>query len=325
MPESDRLKRGSRSNQIDGCDVAGTPSRTLSALVRFSSCCRRSGFRTVARKAIGGVLQGTRRVRDRSRLGSSPSIRSLSRASVERELAPDGVSSINVTRADLARFFEQSDYPYYYYRGKRRFVYGLWHYLGFQLTDLQAGQIVVDVGAQAGTWSTIARRLYKCRSYDLDIEYRSGIHGCRIGAGADAMPFGDGEVSYLVSFCAFNCFEGDADIRFAQEAARCLKEDGAVVIVPLCLTAEHTNIYDPLLGVPEASFDEGARREPWYGWGNRFGRWYSPRLLRERFLSQMPGARVELYEVLHDLEDVPWPGAMFCMVVRKSGRQAHPS
>jgi hypothetical protein len=171
--------------------------------------------------------------------------------------------------------------------------------IGFDRCALTPDATVIDVGAQAGVWGELARRNFGCTVYDVDLRYRRGVHGWRIGAGAGDIPLPDGTATHIVSFCAYNCFEARADEQFIAEAARLLAPGGKLVIVPLCIADEHVNLYDPAICQRAESFDQGARRVPWHGWGNNFGRWYDRRAFEDRVLRNADGLKLSVGRVRH--------------------------
>lgn len=188
-------------------------------------------------------------------------------------------------------------YPRYYYRAERRIRYSLWHHVGTELCGLDRASVVIDVGAQAGLWGAMIRRQFGCRVFDLDLEYRSGRHGFRIGAPAGSIPLDRGSVSHIVSFCAFNCFEGDDDTALIQEAWRVLAPGGKLIIVPLCIGDEYVNLYDPKLIGGVERLDRGARPAALMGWGNGFGRWYDRQAFETRILRHAHGFDAEIHRV----------------------------
>jgi SAM-dependent methyltransferase len=204
-----------------------------------------------------------------------------------------------VTHEDLARFQNQMKYPRFYYLAERRIRYSLWHHVGTELSGLDRTGVVIDVGAQAGLWGSMIRRHFGCRVLDVDLEYKPGRHGFRIGAPANSIPIESASVSHIVSFCAFNCFEGDDDTAMIHEAARVLVPGGKLVIVPLCIGDEYVNLYDPRLISGVERLDRGARPAAMMGWGNNFGRWYDRHAFETRILPHAGSFDVEIHRISH--------------------------
>jgi SAM-dependent methyltransferase len=151
----------------------------------------------------------------------------------------------------------------------------------------------------------LARRRYGCDVYDADLQYRPGVRGRKIGCEVGAIPFADRSLTCVVSFCAFNCFEGEADCAFLREASRLLKPGGRLVIVPLCVADAYVNLYDPDIVTDPDRLDDRAAHHAWHGWGTNFGRWYDRQAFRERFLDAAQGLTVRVVEVaLNPQEDV---------------------
>ncbi len=204
-----------------------------------------------------------------------------------------------VTECDLLDFQRRMDYPRFYYLAERRIRYSLWHYIGTELCGLDRSSLVIDVGAQAGLWGAMIRRHYGCRVFDLDLEYKPGRRGFRIGAPASNIPLESASISHIASFCAFNCFEGDDDSAMIREAARVLIPGGKLIIVPLCIGDEFVNLYDPRLLAGVERLDEGARPAAMTGWGNRFGRWYDREAFETRILRHAGAFDLEIHRVRH--------------------------
>jgi len=203
----------------------------------------------------------------------------------------------SIAPGELAAFMRDTNYPSHYYRTERRVRYALWHYVGLQLANLSERDVVLDAGAQDGIWGRIARRRHQCTVYDADLQYRPGVHGHQVGCEVGSIPLPDGSLTAIVSFCAFNCFEGDADQAFLKEAVRLLQPGGRLVIVPLCIGDTYVNLYDPAVMNRPENLDAGARHIPWTGWGSNFGRWYDRDAFERRFLNNVAGSAARIEQV----------------------------
>lgn len=214
-------------------------------------------------------------------------------------LAQVRVIETAVTHQELSEFQRRMDYPRYYYRAERRIRYSLWHHVGILLCGLEKNSVVIDIGAQAGLWGSMTRRRFGCRVLDVDLEYKPGQRGFRIGASASSIPLENSSVTHVVSFCAFNCFEGEADTAMILEAARVLVPGGKLIIVPLCIGDEYVNLYDPRLIGGVERLDRGARAAALPGWGNKFGRWYDREAFESRILQHAASFHTEIHRVTH--------------------------
>lgn len=162
------------------------------------------------------------------------------------------------------------------------------HYLAFRHLQLAPGDVYVDVAAAASAWAVALRRR-GVTSYRLDRRYPPGIRGLDIGADAGDTGLPDGFATALSAQCAFECFQGDADVRFVREAARILAPGGRFAILPLYLDDTYfvsTSPYcdqEKIAVEPEAMklWRDDAYREP-------FSRHYSPEAFARRVYAALP-------------------------------------
>jgi len=156
------------------------------------------------------------------------------------------------------------------------------HFLAFEATHPTPGHTYVDVAAQSSCWASCLRQLH-VKAYSLDLVYRPGVRGWRIGADAQAVPLPSESVDAMSAHCAFECFQGDADVGFIREAARLLRNGGRLAIVPLYVDDAHFIATSPYTVVDPGSFDEDATvvwRDDEYD--APFSRHYSPEALVDR-------------------------------------------
>jgi hypothetical protein len=106
------------------------------------------------------------------------------------------------------------------------------HYVGALLLQLEQSDTLIDVAACDSPWFEIAERVYGCRGFALDLAFSPGVNGRRIGADATHMPLPDGFATKMALHCAYEMFEGTADIRLLQEARRVLSDNGKMIILP---------------------------------------------------------------------------------------------
>ncbi len=221
----------------------------------------------------------------------------------------------------LARFMTDMRYPKFYYRSHRRLRYALWHFLGTELAHLDRDSVVVDVGARPGIWGEMIRRHVGCTVYEVDLNYKKGIHGFRIGSGAESIPLPNESVTHFLSFCAFNCFEGSGDTDFLTEATRLLVPGGKIILVPLCIADEYVNLYDPQILTDLSRLDNEAKAIEWPGWGNNFGRWYNNEALQERILNHISSFKKTIWCVRHPASNEDKPEYLYAAEFTKTNAQ----
>ena len=98
------------------------------------------------------------------------------------------------------------------------------------------------------------------KSYRLDLAYPAGIHGIDIGSDAGDTKLPDAFATVLSAQCAYECFMGDADIRFIKEAARILKSKGKYGIVPLYLDNDYYISTSPYCNQKEVVIEAEAKK-----------------------------------------------------------------
>lgn len=162
------------------------------------------------------------------------------------------------------------------------------HYLVHRLMDISAVDTYIDVAACGSPWAGILRRK-GIRAYRLDLRYPKGVHGIDIGADASATQLPDGFATVLSAQCAYECFEGDADIGFVQEASRILAPTGRYAIIPLYLDDTHYVALSPHIDQAERAVEADARKV-WRDDGRRspFSRHYSPEAFKVRIFDNIP-------------------------------------
>ncbi len=162
------------------------------------------------------------------------------------------------------------------------------HYLVLRHLNLGVGDIYIDVAAAESPWAE-ALAGQGVRAHRLDLNYQQGIHGIDIGADACDCGLPDGFATALSLQCAFECFMGDSDTRFIQEAGRILAPGGRLAIVPLYLEDTHFITTSPLVDQDRICIDPGARRV-WRDdrYPEPFARMYSPVAFLERIWHRLP-------------------------------------
>ena len=122
----------------------------------------------------------------------------------------------------------------------------------------------------------------------MDLSYPEGIRGSNIGADAGDTKLPDGFASVLSLQCAYECFMGDADIRFVEEAGKILNKKGRYGIAPLYLADIHFVSTSPYYNQAEVIIEPEARKV-WRDdeYKAPFARHYSPESFAGRIYSRM--------------------------------------
>ena len=200
------------------------------------------------------------------------------------------VESVDIDISDFECWL--NDFPeirrYYEKMGDVFIEKCLEHYLAFHHLKISKNDVYIDI---AGAGSPYAEILNKrgIRSYRLDLVYPEGIHSVNIGADAGNTKLPDGFASVLSAHCAYECFMGDADIRFVEEASRILNKKGRYGIIPLYLEDIYFVSTSPYCDQAKVKIEPEAKRV----WRDDeykvpFSRHYSPESFAERIYSRIP-------------------------------------
>jgi len=161
------------------------------------------------------------------------------------------------------------------------------HYIANKLTDIKKDDVYIDIASAGSNYSDILQKR-GVNAYKLDLSFPAGVRGNEIGGDAGATKLDDCSVDSMSLQCAFECFEGDSDIRFIKEAQRILKKGGKLVISPLYIDNEFINITSRACNQDEITFDDNALkvwRDDQYK--APFSRHYSPAALLSRILKNV--------------------------------------
>ena len=189
---------------------------------------------------------------------------------------------------DYRRYVERAGYlkRHAKYYASNRAEKTFEHYVVCQLAQFTAGSVFVDIAAENSPLADIVERLTGAKTYRQDIMFKPGIRGRDIGGDACAMPVADGFASSAALTCSLEHFEGDGDMRLFNELARVLRPGGRVITVPLYLFPEAAVHTDPTYSIAaDVPFDRDAVVYCVEDWKNRHARFYSPKTLAERLLS----------------------------------------
>ena len=225
----------------------------------------------------------------------------------------------NINVADFRRWLDRANFPEEYANSySSLFVEkALEHYIGAQLLELQPGDTFVDVAAAHSPWFEIAERLYRVNAYALDLSFSPGIQGRKIGADATAMLLPDGFASKMALHCAYEMFEGDADIRLIPEAERVLAPNGLMVILPLYMHDFYFADSSPLADRHRLDYQGAVRvwRQPCSP--VRFSRQYSVPAFMERVVSHLGSLKLTIYYIENEKDVAPQCYCKFAAVFQK--------
>jgi hypothetical protein len=218
------------------------------------------------------------------------------------------VEPVDIDISDFERWL--SDFPevkkFYENMGDVFIEKCLEHYLTFRHLNISAGDVYIDVASCGSPWAEVLNSRTEdrgqksedrnqktedrgVRAYRLDLSYPKGINGIDIGADAGDTKLPDDFASVQSLQCAYECFMGDADILFVEEASRILNKKGRYGIAPLYLADIHFVSSSPYCNQAEVVIEPEARKV----WRDDeykvpFSRHYSPESFAERIYSRIP-------------------------------------
>jgi len=201
------------------------------------------------------------------------------------------VEPVDIDIQDFERWL--SDFPdikrFYENMGDVFIEKCLEHYLAFRYLNISDGDAYIDVASSGSPWADILNARGGVKAYRLDLTYPRGINGIDIGADAGDTKLSDDFADVLSLQCAYECFVGNADVRFVEEANRILNKKGRYGIVPLYLADIHFVSTSPYCNQAEVIIEPEARKV----WRDDeykvpFSRHYSPESFAERIYSRVP-------------------------------------
>lgn len=162
------------------------------------------------------------------------------------------------------------------------------HYLAYRFLNISKNDLYIDIAACGSPWADILNKR-GIKSYRLDLIYPPGFNGINIGSDAGDTNLPDAFATVLSAQCAYECFMGDADIRFVKEAARILKSNGRYGIVPLYVDDDYYVSTSPYCNQKEVVIEPEAKKV----WRDDvfkvpFSRRYSPESFYTRIFSAIP-------------------------------------
>lgn len=196
---------------------------------------------------------------------ASPTDRDLQQ--VEEDLRTQGVTLIDY-HADVARFREFVDsagFPSDYHGGVDGGVYlekMLEHFVAWDLIGLGNDPDrlpYVDIAGASSPWASLLRgKGIEAMSIDLELNPRFAHLDYYLKTDATATPFAPASIGGTSLQCAFEMFQGDADMRLVAELARILRPGGRTVISPLYMHT-HACCYQSPEHYGRSRADEGAK------------------------------------------------------------------
>ena len=174
------------------------------------------------------------------------------------------------------------------------------HFVSLQLLELRYGQTVIDVGAGDSPFCAVSERIIpgiKC--FSLDTHFPPAGKR-KIRASASQIPFENESVDALVLHCAFEHFEGNADIDFLAEAQRVLKKGGKCLILPFYLSSRYAIHIDPMnnfLKRLQPEMNEGEASILYCDSRQSFTRHYDVPAFRKRILCNLKNVDVMVHRV----------------------------
>lgn len=201
------------------------------------------------------------------------------------------------------------------------------HYLAYRYLNISSSDVYIDIASAGSPWAAILQQRGGIRAYRLDLIYPKGIDGINIGADAGNTKLPDGFASVLSLQCAYECFMGDADIRFVGEASRILDKKGRYGIAPLYLADIHFVSTSPYCNQSEVKIEPAAKKV----WRDDeykvpFSRHYSPESFTSRIYSSIPNDMSGKILYFNNLDEVMrhYPGqkvyCFFMFVCEKEPR-----
>jgi hypothetical protein len=178
------------------------------------------------------------------------------------------------------------------------------HYLAYRYLNITKDDLYIDIASAGSPWANILNRR-GIKSYRLDLCYPEGLHGKNIGADAGNTKLPDAFANVLSAQCAYECFMGDADVRFVTESARILKEKGRFGIVPLYLEDTHFVATSPYCDQKKVIIESEAKKV-WRDdkFNVPFSRHYSPESFNSRVYLSIPPSMTGKVFYFRNLPDI---------------------
>jgi hypothetical protein len=168
-----------------------------------------------------------------------------------------------------------------WYRDERDFIDDMKlieYYISFKWLAFEANDVYIDVAAQNCPFAPFVHDRFGTKAYRQDLYYMDrGIHDTDIGGSASHIPLRKGSVTKMSLHNSLEHFEGRSDTGFIREAQRLLGLEGKLIVVPLFIRDEYSEVKDA------GWIDDEGVKHLW-GIGARFARWYDPAEFHRRIL-----------------------------------------
>lgn len=139
-------------------------------------------------------------------------------------------------------------------------------FLSIWLTEPGPGDVTVDIAAHICPFSAILKSFYGVgRSYHQDLTslplegapYLTTGSVEIVQGNAAALPFEEDSLDKMFLLNSWEHFQAPSDLGFLQEAARCLKPGGQMVVVPLSIARKGFVQTDPSLWRTKQVYEQG--------------------------------------------------------------------
>jgi ubiquinone/menaquinone biosynthesis C-methylase UbiE len=230
------------------------------------------------------------------------------------EINYDKVRFLNVTTEDVTKWLEKGKLNKFV--GKSLHKKGLEFFFSAHILNIESDDILLDAAGGMSNYLKAVKNNFSINDLYLTDHIFEGLQqlndGIKIvGGDISSIHLENNSISKIACHHAFEHFQADKDIEFIKEAYRLLKDDGALVIIPLFLTdiyvecwnietSEHFDensivIIDKTASVPGAD-DDG-----------HFARFYDMDALRNRIIrpAETLGFECEIIECHIDGAIIP--------------------
>lgn len=192
------------------------------------------------------------------------------------------------------------------------------HYLTTKYLDLNKGDVLIDIAALTSPFINIVLPKFGVKGYKLDLVYKPGINKNMIGCNVDSIILPDNFADVLTLHCSFECFQGESDIGFINQAQRILKYGGRVGIIPLYIANDYFisvgQKYDKRK-IKDLSAKLAWRDDKYFY--VPFSRHYSPESFYQRIVKNIFNLNYEIlyFENLRELEEAFIDERFYCKLM----------